>query len=72
MLAINTYYTQFDGFIYEQATGEERDELPVLQWQQDDASFYGADVMAQWQAMTWNRGVIVSQRFCRCRPRQAR
>jgi iron complex outermembrane receptor protein len=58
MLAINTYYTQFDGFIYEQATGEERDELPVLQWQQDDASFYGADVMAQWQAMTWNRGSL--------------
>lgn len=58
MLAINTYYTQFDGFIYEQATGEERDELPVLQWQQDDASFYGADVTAQWQAMTWNRGSL--------------
>lgn len=55
-LTANAYYTQFDGFIYEQATGAELDELPVLQWQQEDANFYGADAAAQWQALNWDRG----------------
>jgi len=58
LLAVNTYYTQFDGFIYEQSTGEVRDDLPVLQWRQDDASFYGADLQAQWAALNWNRGAL--------------
>ena len=58
LLALNAYYTQFDGFIYEEATGEELDELPVLQWQQEDASLYGADILAQWQVLSWDRGSL--------------
>ncbi|MGI9295139.1 MAG: TonB-dependent receptor, partial [Pseudomonadales bacterium] len=58
LLALNAYYTEFEGFIYEQATGEELDDLPVLQRQQEDASLYGADAMARWQALSWDRGAL--------------
>lgn len=61
LLAINAYYTEFKGFIYEAATGEERDELPVLQWQQEDARLYGADAQAQWEAMRWDSGSLSLQ-----------
>lgn len=59
--AANVFYTQFDGFIYEAATGEERDELPVLQWRQQDASLYGADAMLSWDALRWNNGKLALQ-----------
>ena len=38
------YHNEFDGFIYEVATGEEEDELPVLAYRQNDASFTGLDL----------------------------
>ncbi|MEM6582751.1 MAG: TonB-dependent receptor [Pseudomonadota bacterium] len=58
LMSFNAYYTQFDGFIYEVETGEIEDGLPVFQFTQNDAEFYGADALIQWQAMTWNRGSL--------------
>jgi iron complex outermembrane recepter protein len=37
------YANWFDGFIYEDATGAEEDDLPVFQYFQRDARFYGAE-----------------------------
>lgn len=41
---VTLYYTDFDDFIYQENTGAELDELPVLQYQQDDARFVGLDI----------------------------
>ena len=43
------FVTRFDDFIYEAATGEEEDELPVFRYFQQDATYYGfeAEVSAQ-------------------------
>ncbi|MDG2276811.1 MAG: TonB-dependent receptor, partial [Pseudomonadales bacterium] len=41
--AMTVYYTQFSDFIFEQATGEEIDELPVFEYRQEDATFFGLD-----------------------------
>jgi len=38
------YLMQFENYIYEIGTGEEIDELAVFQWQQDDATFTGANL----------------------------
>jgi iron complex outermembrane recepter protein len=43
-LNIAAYANWFDGFIYEAPTGAEEDELPVFQYFQRDARFYGAEV----------------------------
>jgi iron complex outermembrane receptor protein len=50
-LSINTtvYYTDFSDFIYQAATGDVLDELPVFVYQQDDAEFYGLDFSAELQ-----------------------
>lgn len=42
--SITTYQTEFSDFIYQQATGEQLDDLPVFAYQQNDASFVGADI----------------------------
>ena len=48
-LSINAtaYYTDFRDFIYQAASGEELDELPVFNYRQDDATFYGLDLSAE-------------------------
>lgn len=38
------FVTDFDGFIFEEATGAELDELPVYQFVQHDARFCGAEL----------------------------
>ncbi len=38
------YHTRFDDFIFEVASGEEEDELPVFVYQQRDADFTGIDI----------------------------
>jgi len=38
------YVMQFENYIYEIATGEEMDGLPVFRWQQDDATFTGVNL----------------------------
>ena len=43
-LVATAYAMQFSDFIYEQATGEEEDELPVFMFQQGDADFTGLDL----------------------------
>ncbi|MBA2467351.1 MAG: TonB-dependent receptor [Sphingomonas sp.] len=40
-LNLTGFYNRFDNFIYEAATGEEQDELPVFQYFQRDATYYG-------------------------------
>ena len=40
------YYTRFSDFIYQTATGEERDELPVFRSAQTDATFLGMEAEA--------------------------
>ena len=43
-LDASIYFMQFDDYIYEIANGEEMDELPVVLWQQADATFAGANL----------------------------
>lgn len=40
------YYTRFDDFVYEVATGAEQDDLPVFQYLQSDARYYGLELEA--------------------------
>ncbi|MEM9315421.1 MAG: TonB-dependent receptor [Pseudomonadota bacterium] len=56
--SLTAFATEFSDYIYEQATGMELDELPVLQWSQQDASFSGFEADATWQAMTWREGYL--------------
>lgn len=45
-LSAAVYTNQFDDYIFQAATGEERDDLPVFQYFQRDASYYGFEVSA--------------------------
>ena len=63
LLAASVYYTDFQDFIYEQATGEEEDDLPVYQWTQDDATFRGIDLEAEWRAVQWDNGEFAVSGF---------
>lgn len=42
-LQINLFNNQIDDFIYKANTGLKQDELPVYQYSQEDAHFYGAE-----------------------------
>ncbi len=42
--AVTGYYNDIDDFIIDVPTGEEEDELPVFQFIQDDAEFYGVEI----------------------------
>ena len=53
---VTTYLTSFADFIYEQATGNEEDGLPVFQFQQNDALFVGVDLEASLQVAQWESG----------------
>jgi iron complex outermembrane receptor protein len=41
---LNLFVNRFDGFIYEQLTGEEEDDLQVIRFVQRDADFRGAEL----------------------------
>lgn len=43
-LTVNAYYTDYDNYIFDQATGAEEDGLPVFQFVGEDASFKGFEV----------------------------
>lgn len=43
-ITLNLFYTDYDDFIFEQATGEEEDGLDVFQFQAQDATFRGFEV----------------------------
>lgn len=60
------YLTRFDDFIYLLDTGEEADDLPIRQWNQDDARFHGfemeADVMLiDAAAGRWELGLMADR-----------
>ena len=55
---LSAYVTEFSDYIYEANTGLEEDELPVLQWTQEDASFRGFEGDLTWRAMAWNSGSL--------------
>jgi iron complex outermembrane recepter protein len=40
----SVFHSWFDGYIYEQPTGEIEDDLPVFQYLQDDARYYGIEL----------------------------
>lgn len=44
---LSFFYNQFSDFIYQDFTGEEEDELPVVRNTQADADFYGAELSAR-------------------------
>ena len=52
------YITQFSDFIYEIGTGEEEDELPVFEFRQDDATFYGVDLEVTKELAKWDYGSL--------------
>ncbi|HUF78334.1 MAG TPA: TonB-dependent receptor [Thermoanaerobaculia bacterium] len=45
--SVTGFYNRFDDFIFERFTGSEEDGLPVIQFVQRDAEFWGAEVEAQ-------------------------
>ncbi|HEU5285161.1 MAG TPA: TonB-dependent receptor, partial [Sphingomicrobium sp.] len=45
-LSLTAFANWFDDFIFEAATGEEQDELPVFQYFQRDATYYGFEAEA--------------------------
>jgi iron complex outermembrane receptor protein len=49
------YYARYDGFIQEAPTGDVEDGLPVQQFRQLDAEFYGTEATVGWDA--WTDGV---------------
>ncbi|MEM6606358.1 MAG: TonB-dependent receptor [Pseudomonadota bacterium] len=57
-LSVSAFATEFSDYIYEEVTGLEEDELPVLQWSQQDATFRGIEGDVTWQAMTWADGSL--------------
>ena len=52
------YYTRFTDFIFEAATGEEEDELPVYVYQQNDATFHGIDAELSRNLANWDQGSL--------------
>jgi iron complex outermembrane recepter protein len=45
-LNLGAFVSRFDDFIFETATGEEEDDLPVFQYFQADATYYGLEAEA--------------------------
>ena len=45
---LNAFYNSFDQFIYEKATGNIEDGLPVFQFTQEDATFSGLELELDW------------------------
>ncbi len=54
----SAYYNHFADFIYETATGDEEDGLPVFVYGQDDARFFGLDAEIEATAASWRRGSL--------------
>lgn len=58
-IGLSAYYTDFDGFIYEQPTGEVEDDLPVFQFLQDEARFYGFEVEGSFRLARFGETAII-------------
>ena len=46
-LTASLYYSRFSNFIFQAPTGEEEDDLPVLQYRQGKATYYGFEARAE-------------------------
>jgi iron complex outermembrane receptor protein len=46
-LTANLFYSRFSNFIFQAPTGEEEDDLPVFQYMQGKARYYGFEVQAE-------------------------
>ncbi|MEL7535866.1 MAG: TonB-dependent receptor [Pseudomonadota bacterium] len=55
--AFSVYYNDFSDFIYETATGEVEDGLPVFVFRQDNAEFFGLDLEVGFTVNEWVRVV---------------
>lgn len=51
-LSASLYYNDFDGFIFEQPTGEVEDDLPVFQFFQKGARHYGGEIEVKYEVAT--------------------
>ena len=54
--SITLYYDRFNDYIFQLDTGLEEDELPVRQWSQQDASFYGGEFELQYDLGRFDSG----------------
>jgi len=54
--SITLYYDRFNDYIFQLDTGLEEDELPVRQWSQQDASFYGGELELRYDLGRFNSG----------------
>ncbi|MEO0399387.1 MAG: TonB-dependent receptor [Pseudomonadota bacterium] len=52
-IGVNGFYTSYKDFIYETATGEEEDGLPVFQFFANDAEFIGFEVETGAELFNW-------------------
>ena len=57
------YYTQFNDFIYQAATGEERDGFDVRAFAQADAVFMGMDLEASAVVAQWGEATLEARGF---------
>jgi len=55
---LNAFYNSFDQFIYEKATGDMEDELPVFQFIQQDVTFRGVEFELDWVISDSGPGTI--------------
>jgi len=55
---VTTYITRFTDFIYEQATGNVADGLPIFRFQQEDARFLGFDAEVSAKLSEWEGGSL--------------
>ena len=62
-VAGTAYYTQFNDFIYQSATGEEMDELMVRAFAQADATFSGLDLEASLVLADWGEARLEVRGF---------
>jgi len=46
------FYNQFNDYIYLKNTGLEQDEVPILRYQQEDATFYGLELEASFALLS--------------------
>lgn len=56
IFSVSAYHTDFTDYIYEFANGDEREELTVLEWQQDDATFQGFEMDTSIHIASWEGG----------------
>lgn len=54
-VTLNAFYTNYDGYIFEQETGEMEDGLPVFAYTSDDATFTGFELQGGYDLPSWGQ-----------------